>query len=228
MHNTTYTFTAAQRHHALIWLAFWHNVVIVASNYLVQLPFEIFGLKTTWGAFTYPFIFLTTDLTVRIFGAALARRIIFCATMPALALSYLVSVLFHDGAYTGLAALAAYNSFVGRIVIASLSAYLIGQLLDITVFNRLRQMRLWWVAPTASAIVGNAIDTIAFFGIAFHHSTDPYMAAHWQEIALVDYGWKIAICGLFFLPAYGILLRYLTARLTTLHQHAPIACAQGE
>ena len=53
MHNTTYTFTAAQRHHALIWLAFWHNVVIVASNYLVQLPFEIFGLKTTWGAFTY-------------------------------------------------------------------------------------------------------------------------------------------------------------------------------
>ena len=212
MHNTTYTFTAAQRHHALIWLAFWHNVVIVASNYLVQLPFEIFGLKTTWGAFTYPFIFLTTDLTVRIFGASLARRIIFCATMPALALSYL----------------AAYNSFVGRIVIASLSAYLIGQLLDITVFNRLRQMRLWWVAPTASAIVGNAIDTIAFFGIAFYRSTDPYMAAHWQEIALVDYGWKIAICGLFFLPAYGILLRYLTARLTTLHQHAPIACAQGE
>ena len=215
MHNTTYTFTAAQRHHALIWLAFWHNVVIVASNYLVQLPFEIFGLKTTWGAFTYPFIFLTTDLTVRIFGAPLARRIIFCATMPALALSYLVSVLFHDGAYTGLAALATYNSFVGRIVIASLSAYLIGQLLDITVFNRLRQMRLWWVAPTASAI-------------AFHRSTDPYMAAHWQEIALVDYGWKIAICALFFLPAYGILLRYLTARLTTLHQRTPIACAQGE
>ena len=59
MHNTTYTFTAAQRHHALIWLAFWHNVVIVASNYLVQLPFEIFGVKTTWGVFTYPFIFLT-------------------------------------------------------------------------------------------------------------------------------------------------------------------------
>ena len=165
---------------------------------------------------------------MRIFGAPLARRIIFCATMPALALSYLVSVLFHDGAYTGLAALAAYNSFVGRIVIASLSAYLIGQLLDITVFNRLRQMRLWWIAPTASAIVGNAIDTIAFFGIAFYRSTDPYMAAHWQEIALVDYGWKIAICGLFFLPAYGILLRYLTARLTTLHQHTPIACAQGE
>ena len=89
-------------------------------------------------------------------------------------------------------------------------------------------MRLWWIAPTASAIVGNAIDTIAFFGIAFYRSTDPYMAAHWQEIALVDYGWKIAICGLFFLPAYGILLRYLTARLTTLHQRAPIACAQGE
>ena len=84
------------------------------------------------------------------------------------------------------------------------------------------------VGGAASAIVGNAIDTIAFFGIAFYRSTDPYMAAHWQEIALVDYGWKIAICGLFFLPAYGILLRYLTARLTTLHQRTPIACAQGE
>ncbi|WP_298644771.1 7-cyano-7-deazaguanine/7-aminomethyl-7-deazaguanine transporter [uncultured Cardiobacterium sp.] len=228
MHNTTYTFTAAQRHHALIWLAFWHNVVIVASNYLVQLPFEIFGLKTTWGAFTYPFIFLTTDLTVRIFGAPLARRIIFCATMPALALSYLVSVLFDGGQYTGLAALTAYNPFVGRIVLASLSAYLIGQLLDITVFNRLRQMRRWWIAPTASAIVGNAIDTIVFFAIAFHHSSDPYMAAHWQEIALVDYAWKITICALFFLPAYGILLRYLTARLTTLHRRVPAACPQGE
>ncbi|MDO4644011.1 MAG: 7-cyano-7-deazaguanine/7-aminomethyl-7-deazaguanine transporter [Cardiobacteriaceae bacterium] len=224
MHNTLYTFSAAQRHKALTWLAFWHVVVIVSSNYLVQIPFELFSLKTTWGAFTFPFIFLTTDLTVRIFGASLARKIIFCATMPALALSYVISILFDKGSFTDFAALTTLNIFVGRIVLASLCAYLVGQLLDIVVFNRLRQMRRWWIAPTASAIAGNAIDTLVFFSIAFYHSSDTFMATHWPEIAAVDYGWKIIICGLFFLPAYGVLLRYLTTRLTTLQQENETVC----
>ena len=71
-----YTFTLAQQKKALFWLAFFHILVIAASNYLVQFPFELFGLHTTWGAFTFPFIFLTTDLTVRIFGSTLARRML--------------------------------------------------------------------------------------------------------------------------------------------------------
>ncbi|GAM65948.1 putative preQ0 transporter [Vibrio ishigakensis] len=70
-------FTSAQLRKALFILASFHLLVIASSNYLVQLPFTVFGFHTTWGAFTFPFIFLATDLTVRIFGAKLARRIIF-------------------------------------------------------------------------------------------------------------------------------------------------------
>ncbi|MEM8092520.1 queuosine precursor transporter, partial [Morganella morganii] len=68
--------SARQRRTALIWLSLFHVLIITSSNYLVQLPITIFGFHTTWGAFTFPFIFLATDLTVRIYGAPLARRII--------------------------------------------------------------------------------------------------------------------------------------------------------
>ena len=70
-------FSQTQRYKALFWLSLFHLLVITSSNYLVQLPVSIFGFHTTWGAFSFPFIFLATDLTVRIFGAPLARRIIF-------------------------------------------------------------------------------------------------------------------------------------------------------
>ena len=73
-----------RRHAALLtWLSLFHLLVITSSNYLVQLPVSIFGLHTTWGAFSFPFIFLATDLTVRFFGAPLARRIIFAVMLPA-------------------------------------------------------------------------------------------------------------------------------------------------
>ncbi len=213
----TPVFSPAQRRKALIWLAFWHIVVIAASNYLVQFPFAVLGVNTTWGAFTFPFIFLTTDLTVRVFGASLARRIIFCVMLPALPVSYVVSVLFAEGAWTGWAALGGgFNGFVARIAFASFAAYVAGQLLDITVFARLRRHARWWVAPTAAAIAGNALDTVVFFTLAFHRSSDAFMAANWPEIALVDYGVKIAVSALFFLPLYGVLLKYLVRRLTTL------------
>lgn len=216
MNNTPYAFTPAQRRKALHWLAFWHITVIAASNILVQIPFKIGELHTTWGAFSFPFIFLTTDLTVRIFGASLARKIIFCVMLPALAISYLLSVLFVEGRFAGFAALQTLDIFVARIALASFVAYLVGQLLDISVFNRLRQHARWWIAPTASTVIGNAIDTLLFFAIAFYKSPDEFMAAHWQQLALTDYAWKIAVSLLFFLPAYGILLKILTRRLTTL------------
>ncbi len=127
---------------------------------------------------------------------------------PALLISCLVSVLFVDE--TGLASL---NAFVARIAVASFSAYLIGQILDITVFNRLRQHALWWVAPACSTIAGNLMDTLSFFSLAFAGSSDPFMAAHWMEIALVDYGYKLVISMLFFLPMYGVLLNFLVNRL---------------
>ncbi len=224
-----YAFTLAQQQKALIWLSLFHIVVIAASNYLVQFPFTLWGIHSTWGALSFPFIFLATDLTVRIFGPSLARRIIFWVMLPALVLSYLVSVLFHEGSWQGWSGLAAINTFVARIALASFAAYVVGQLLDIYVFNRLRRLRAWWPAPAASTVAGNALDTLVFFSVAFYLSSDAFMAANWPQIALVDYGFKLVICTLFFLPAYGVLLRYLTQKLTTVTEAAqPAASLSSE
>ncbi|HHL0169183.1 7-cyano-7-deazaguanine/7-aminomethyl-7-deazaguanine transporter [Klebsiella pneumoniae] len=206
-------FTTVQRKKALVWLSLFHLLVITSSNYLVQLPISIFGFHTTWGAFSFPFIFLATDLTVRIFGAPLARRIIFAVMVPALAISYGISALFYMGEWQGFAALGTFNLFVARIAVASFMAYALGQILDVHVFNRLRQRRRWWLAPTASTLFGNISDTVAFFFIAFWRSPDPFMAAHWGEIALVDYSFKVLISIIFFLPMYGVLLNMLLKRL---------------
>ncbi|HIB4750379.1 TPA: 7-cyano-7-deazaguanine/7-aminomethyl-7-deazaguanine transporter [Klebsiella pneumoniae] len=206
-------FTTVQRKKALVWLSLFHLLVITSSNYLVQLPISIFGFHTTWGAFSFPFIFLATDLTVRIFGAPLARRIIFSVMVPALAISYGISALFYMGEWQGFAALGTFNLFVARIAVASFMAYALGQILDVHVFNRLRQSRRWWLAPTASTLFGNISDTVAFFFIAFWRSPDPFMAAHWGEIALVDYSFKVLISIIFFLPMYGVLLNMLLKRL---------------
>lgn len=206
-------FTTVQRKKALVWLSLFHLLVITSSNYLVQLPISIFGFHTTWGAFSFPFIFLATDLTVRIFGAPLARRIIFAVMVPALAISYGISALFYMGEWQGFAALGTFNLFVARIAVASFMAYALGQILDVHVFNRLRQSRRWWLAPTASTLFGNISDTVAFFFIAFWRSLDPFMAAHWGEIALVDYSFKVLISIIFFLPMYGVLLNMLLKRL---------------
>jgi len=206
-------FTTVQRKKALIWLSLFHLLVITSSNYLVQLPISIFGFHTTWGAFSFPFIFLATDLTVRIFGAPLARRIILAVMIPALLISHGVSALFYMGEWQGFAALTSFNLFVARIAAASFMAYALGQILDVHVFNRLRQNRRWWLAPTASTLFGNVSDTLAFFFIAFWRSPDPFMAAHWGEIAIVDYCFKVLISIVFFLPMYGMLLNMLLKKL---------------
>ncbi|MDO5653401.1 MAG: 7-cyano-7-deazaguanine/7-aminomethyl-7-deazaguanine transporter [Brachymonas sp.] len=213
--TTPYIFSPEQKRKALIWLSFWHVVVITASNYLVQFPFSIGGFHNTWGAFTFPFIFLTTDLTSRVFGFSLARHIIFWAMLPALAVSYLVSVLFVDGVWTG-SGLAHFNVFAARIALASFLAYVVGQVVDIAVFSRLRRSTRWWLAPFTSTVFGSALDTVIFFGAAFYKSSDAFMATHWPEIGLLDYVFKLFINGLFFLPLYGVLLKYLLNRLTAL------------
>ncbi|ARR48143.1 7-cyano-7-deazaguanine/7-aminomethyl-7-deazaguanine transporter [Photobacterium damselae] len=214
--NIQSSFSAAQKQKALGYLVLFHLLVIASSNYLVQLPFTVFGFHTTWGAFTFPFIFLATDLTVRILGAPMARKTVLMVMMPALVISYILSVLFFQGEYQGLAHLGEFNLFVARIAIASFMAYLLGQILDVSVFNRLRQLKQWWIAPTCSTIFGNAIDTLAFFSIAFYQSPDAFMAANWTEIALVDYSFKLIISLGLFVPMYGVLLNYLVRKLTTL------------
>lgn len=208
------SFSSRQRKHALIWLSLFHLLVITSSNYLVQLPISIFGFHTTWGAFSFPFIFLATDLTVRIFAAPLARRIILAVMIPALFISYSISALFYQGEWQGLGALASVNLFVARIACASFMAYALGQILDVHVFNRLRKLPQWWVAPASAMFLGNISDTLAFFFIAFYKSPDPFMAQNWVEIALVDYSFKVLICMIFFLPAYGVLLNATLKRIT--------------
>ncbi|APE32185.1 hypothetical protein BOX17_15230 [Halomonas aestuarii] len=203
----------AQTRRCLALLVTFHILVIAASNYLVQLPFTLLGFHTTWGAFSFPFIFLATDLTVRLFGKETARAIILRVMLPALVISYVVSVVFPRGGFAGLEALGEWNLFVARIALASFMAYVLGQLLDVQVFDRLRALRAWWVAPAVSTVLGNLADTFAFFSIAFHRSPDPFMATHWPEIAWVDYVIKLGISLAFFLPLYGVLLAWLSRRL---------------
>ncbi|MFT6987603.1 MAG: putative integral membrane protein (TIGR00697 family) [Psychromonas sp.] len=205
--------TTKQISRALMVLVGFHIFIICASNYLVQLPFQIFGFHTTWGAFSFPFVYLASDLTVRIFGQTAARKIIIKAMLPALLISYLMGVLFDQGGFQGLTALSQFNTFVFRIAFASFAAYLIGQLMDITVFAKLRNTRSWWVAPTASTLIGNLVDTIVFFGLAFYASNDPFMAEHWPEIASVDYSFKLIVSLGLFLPAYGVLLKVLEQKI---------------
>ena len=194
-------------------LAVFHILIVASSNYLVQFPITVFGFKATWGAFTFPFIFLATDLTVRLFGPRLGRQIIFYAMFPALVVSYLITVGFRNGVWLGFDAFFQFDLFVARIAIASFAAYVVGQILDVYVFNKLRQHKQWWHAPFASAIFGNLMDTFVFFTIAFYKTSDTYLADNLVEIATVDYIFKMIINALFFLPLYKVILNQVMKRL---------------
>lgn len=196
-------------------LAVFHIIIIASSNYLVQFPITVFGFKATWGAFTFPFIFLATDITVRLFGARMGRRIIFYAMFPALVVSYFITVGFRHGIWLGFEEFADVNLFVTRIALASFAAYVVGQILDVFVFNKLRQHKQWWHAPLASAIFGNFMDTLTFFTIAFYKSSDAYLANNLVEIATVDYVFKITINALFFLPLYKVILDWVLSKTKT-------------
>ena len=203
------TLTGPRQRAAVATLIAFHIFIVIASNYLVQFPMQLLGWQTTWGAFSFPFIFLATDLTVRLLGKQPARRVIAYVMLPALLVSYAVSVVFQEGEFRGIAALLVFNSFVLRISLASFAAYAVGQLADIRVFDRLRQLPQWWVAPTDSTVLGNLLDTFVFFAIAFWYSSNAFMAEHWVEIAIVDYVIKLMISLLLFIPLYGVLLSVL-------------------
>lgn len=208
-----------EQRRSLILLALFHIFIITLSNYLVQIAFEIkipftnVVIPTTWGTFSFPFIFLATDLTVRVFGASLARKIIFTVMIPSLIISYIVSVLFFEGQFQNFSVLLTFNLFIFRIALASFLAYAVGQLMDIFVFNRLRQGKAWWLAPASSTTFGSLIDTFIFFAVAFYRSDDPFMAEHWFTIGSVDYTFKLFVSLLLFVPLYGVLLNFLIKKL---------------
>jgi len=137
-------------------------IVVATSNFLVQFPVQhvVGGVNLadtlTWGAFTYPIAFLVTDLTNRRFGAGAARKVV----ITGFVLAIVVPMIFwaFNEAFT-----------TPRILIASGTAFLVAQLLDVTIFDRLRR-QTWWKAPITSSLIGSVIDTILFFGIAFSAS----------------------------------------------------------
>ena len=177
-----------------------HVIVITVSNALVAIPVEILGVKLTWAAFTFPLVVIATDLTVRLLGKQIARQTI-AAAYP-LAIIGSIAVVLAEGAP---------GSVAVRIGFASATAYAIGTMLDVYVFQYIREgfKNNWWLAPAVSTIAANIIDTYTFFAVAFNNSADEYMAANWVEIAGSQVVIKIAVGLLVFLPAYGILLNRL-------------------
>jgi queuosine precursor transporter len=184
-------------------------IVVAAANYLVQFPVQYFGLGEilTWGAFTYPIAFLVNDLTNRRFGAAAARKVVAIGFVLAIALSVLLAS--------------------PRIAIASGTAFLIAQLLDISVFDMLRR-QAWWRAPLISTLAGSIIDTLIFFSLAFAayfafldtaFGLDDGSLAFpvswlgtevplWVSLAVGDF-WVKVLVGLAMLAPYGVMLTVL-------------------
>ena len=147
------------------------TAVVALSNYAVQFPINDW---LTWGALTYPVAFLVTDLTNRTLGPKAARIVIAAGFVLAVILSVWLAT--------------------PRIALASGVAFLIAQLLDVAVFNRLRA-GAWWRAPLASSILGSVVDTALFFSIAFAATGLP-----WITWALGDFGIKMLMAALLLLP----------------------------
>ncbi|NGN42449.1 queuosine precursor transporter [Mesorhizobium sp. CGMCC 1.15528] len=144
-------------------------LVVVASNILVQFPMQgqlgslALADILTWGAFTYPFAFLVTDLANRRYGPKMARRVVFVGFMVAVACSIVVPPLLFQ---YGLIEFETAADRLVRIAMASGAAFLCAQLLDVTVFNWLRRQS-WWRAPILGTLVGSVVDTLIFFSVAF-------------------------------------------------------------
>jgi len=154
--------------------------VVVASNILVQ--FLILDGLLTWGAFTYPFAFLVTDLMNRVYGPADARRVVYFGFVTGVVCSLIGSQIMLEGdGYT-------YPAVAFRIAVGSGIAFLVAQLVDVFVFDRLRA-GIWWRAPLASTIVGSVLDTAFFFTIAFCASVPFFSEAANGDIS---WAWDVA------------------------------------
>lgn len=205
------SFTQSQRVEALFWLSLFHLLVIISSNYLVQLPISIFGFHTT-GRVQFPVYFPCDGFNRAYFWRTAGAADYFAVMIGTVCLlRHLLAVL--HGKLAGLRSADALQPVRRAYCHRQLYGLRPGQILDVHVFNRLRQNHRWWMAPTASTLFGNVSDTLAFFFIAFWRSPDAFMAEHWMEIALVDYAFKGACALVFFLPMYGVLLNMLLKRL---------------
>ena len=159
------------------------GLVVLASNFLVQFPVEFYGLDKilTYGAFSYPIAFLITDLANRSYGKLAARKIVYLGFTIGLSFTLLFSTDFAD-----LISL--------RIAIGSGTAFLVAQLLDVQVFDKLRRER-WFIAPLGSSFIGSSVDTFLFFSIAFYATGIP-----WVTLSLGDLAVKIIVALIMLIP----------------------------
>ncbi|MDB4213359.1 queuosine precursor transporter [Octadecabacter sp.] len=187
-------------------------IVVVASNILVQ--FLILDGLLTWGAFTYPLAFLVTDVMNRVYGASTARRVVLIGFVMGVVCSLIGSQIMIQG--DGFE----FPTVALRVAIGSATAFLVAQLIDVAIFQRLRG-GTWWKAPLTSTLVGSTIDTALFFTIAFSATlsfgaaadgevswawdTVPFLlsgpeAPLWVTLAVADWGVKIAIALIALIP----------------------------
>ena len=157
--------------------------VVLISNFLVQFPVKYYGLENilTYGAFSYPIAFLITDLANRSFGKKIARKIVYFGFTIGILFTLIFSTNFSD-------------LISIRIAIGSGTAFIIAQLLDVQVFDKLRR-KTWFVAPLFSSLIGSTVDTFLFFSISFYGTGVP-----WVTLSLGDLGVKIFIALVMLIP----------------------------
>ena len=166
------------------------GVVIIVSNYLVQFPINKFNLQEilTYGAFSYPITFLITDLANRRFGKEKARKLVYFGFTVGVFLTLFVSKNFED-------------IISIRIAIGSGAAFLVAQLVDIEIFQRLRN-NSWFVAPMISSIFGSIIDTFLFFSISFLGTGVP-----WVTLAFGDLFVKLLMTFVMLIPFRLLIIK---------------------
>ncbi len=159
------------------------GLVVLASNYLVQFPVKYYGLQDilTYGAFSYPVAFLITDLANRSYGKLIAKKIVY--------IGFIIGILFTLFFSTNFSDLISI-----RIAIGSGVAFIIAQLMDVQIFDNLRE-RKWFIAPLTSSLVGSTIDTFLFFSISFYATGVP-----WFTLALGDLTVKILVALVMLIP----------------------------
>ena len=174
---------------SFIFLSLLMGLVVLTSNYLVQFPINYYGLSEilTYGAFSYPIAFLITDLANRSFGKAVARQIVYFGFLLGIGFTVLFSTDFAD-------------LISIRIAIGSGTAFLVAQLLDVQIFDKLRKKK-WFIAPLTSSIIGSTIDTFLFFSISFYATGIP-----WITLGLGDLSVKIIVALLMLIP-FRLLLK---------------------
>ena len=157
--------------------------IVLISNFLVQFPVKYYGLEEilTYGAFSYPVAFLITDLANRSFGKLIARKIVYFGFTIGILFTLIFSTSFSD-------------LISIRIAIGSGAAFIIAQLLDVQVFDKLRR-KTWFVAPLFSSLIGSTVDTFLFFSISFYGTEVP-----WVTLSLGDLSVKIFIALVMLVP----------------------------